>query len=97
MARAIPRDCPECGGADLRFRVVESGGMGWYDLRLLPGLGGILTNAPVTVVLCRECGLVRLFAQPKALEKLDHVEGWQSVAAVEAESARGPSGDGRAG
>ncbi len=81
MARAIPRACPECSGEDLRVNVTLSGSGRLSGL--LPGLGTWLTTAPLTVVVCRECGFVRFFAQPSALEKLDKVSDWQRVPSVE--------------
>src|SRR5262249_45410913 len=69
MARVIPRDCPECGGTDLRVTITESGNR--WGPRLLPGLGTWLAYGPLTVVVCRECGFVRFFAQPATLEKLE--------------------------
>jgi len=77
MARVIPRDCPECGGADLRVNITESGSV--WGPRLLPGLGTWLAYAPLTVVVCRECGFVRFFAQPTTLDKLDRAQDWQRV------------------
>ena len=73
----VPRDRPECGGQDLRVAVTRSGS--GYGPRLLPGLGTWFLDAPMTVVVCRACGLVRLFAQPAALEKLDGSSAWQPV------------------
>jgi hypothetical protein len=77
MERVIPRACPECGGADLRVSVTESGSP--RGPRLLPGLGTWLAYAPLTVVVCRECGLTRLFAQPVSLDRLDHAAGWRRL------------------
>ena len=77
MARVIPRDCPECGSTDLRVTVTESGTR--PGPQLLPGLGTWLAYAPLTVVVCRECGSVRFFAQPSTLERLDKAKDWQRV------------------
>ncbi|HJZ92768.1 MAG TPA: hypothetical protein VKE40_17980 [Gemmataceae bacterium] len=77
MARVIPRDCPECGGTDLRVTITESGNR--WGPRLLPGLGTWLAYGPLTVVVCRECGFVRFFAQPATLEKLDKAKDWERV------------------
>jgi hypothetical protein len=77
MERVIPRACPECGGDDLRVNVVEAGGLN--GPRLLPGLGTLLAYAPLTIIVCRECGLVRCFAQPAALVKLDSASGWSRL------------------
>jgi hypothetical protein len=77
VSRIIPRDCPECGGVDLRVTLTASGAL--RGPRLLPGLGSWFAFAPFTVVVCRECGLTRLFAQPPALEKLDSASQWQRV------------------
>ena len=77
IGRVIPRACPECGGEDLRVAVTEAGS--YTGRGLLPGLGTWLDYAPLSVVVCRECGLLRCFAQPAALDKLDHTVGWERV------------------
>jgi len=77
MGQVIPRACPECGGDDLRMTVTDSGGL--HGPHLLPRLGTLTAYAPLTVVVCRACGLVRLFAQPAALDKLDGARSWQRV------------------
>jgi hypothetical protein len=77
MDHVIPRACPECSAKDLRVNVTASGSI--RGPQLLPGLGDWLTYAPITVVVCRDCGLVRFFAQPKALEKLDDRSDWRRL------------------
>jgi len=58
-------------------RDVDSGGSGGPDF--LPGLGRFILSAKFTLVVCRDCGLVRLFAQPEARAKLKDSKKWKAV------------------
>jgi hypothetical protein len=69
--------CPNCGGRTLyRGPETSSGGEG---PSYLPGLGGFLRSARFTLVLCRDCGLMRLFAAPEARAKLKESSKWKPV------------------
>jgi hypothetical protein len=48
-------------------------------LDLLPGSGGVFSHGRLHVVICRDCGLMRLFANPGATDKLLDSEGWAPV------------------
>jgi predicted nucleic-acid-binding Zn-ribbon protein len=61
--------CPHCGGNDV-FRTDDVSAGGGHAPNLLPGLAKWYTSAHVHVVLCRSCGLIRLFAAQDALDKL---------------------------
>ena len=70
--------CPECGRNNLySSREVSSGG--GYAPNYLAGLGGFLSSARFTVVVCRDCGLSRFFASTAAREKLSESKTWQKV------------------
>ncbi len=71
--------CPNCGSGPLyrRERVAASGSHG---PDLLPGLGkwGVF-GARFSVVVCGNCGLMRLFASADARAKLRDSEKWQHL------------------
>jgi predicted nucleic-acid-binding Zn-ribbon protein len=70
--------CHNCGGSNLyRSRPVSAGG--GHAPNYLPGLGGFWASETFQLVTCRDCGLTRFFASPKALEKLANSKGWQRV------------------
>ena len=70
--------CPHCGGRNLfESKPVSAGGGHAPDQ--LPGLGGFWATSRYTVVLCHDCGLMRLFAVPEALAKLPHSAKWKRV------------------
>ena len=70
--------CPNCGSrAQYRSREVSSGG--GHAPNYLPGLGSFWVSGRFTIVVCRDCGLTRFFAQPEAREKLGDSEKWTLV------------------
>jgi predicted nucleic-acid-binding Zn-ribbon protein len=70
--------CPDCGSRTLyQAKDVDSGGSGGPDF--LPGLGRFILSAKFTLVVCRDCGLTRLFAQPEARAKLKDSKKWKAV------------------
>ena len=70
--------CPECGVAALfRHRYVDAGTM--RGPRLLPDLGGVGTYGTFTVVVCSECGLTRLYAEPLARKQVQESDDWTRV------------------
>jgi predicted nucleic-acid-binding Zn-ribbon protein len=76
MDHVVP--CPGCGGRTLyQSTDVRSGGSHGPDY--LPGLGKFVTSAKFAVVVCRDCGLTRLFAQPEARAKLKDSKKWRLV------------------
>jgi len=76
MERLVP--CPGCGGSTLyQNRDVRSGAGHGPDF--LPGLGGFVMSAKFAVVVCRDCGLTRLYAQPEARAKLKDSKKWRLV------------------
>jgi hypothetical protein len=76
MDHLVP--CPGCGGRTLYQRKdVGSGGSHGPDF--LPGLGRFVSSAKLVVVVCRDCGLIRLYAQPEARAKLKDAKKWTPV------------------
>jgi predicted nucleic-acid-binding Zn-ribbon protein len=76
MERVVP--CPGCGGSTLyQSKDVRSGGSHGPDF--LPGLGRFVMSAKLDVVVCRDCGLARLYAQPEARAKLKDSKKWRLV------------------
>ncbi len=76
MDHLVP--CPGCGGRTVyRSEDVDAGGGHGADL--LPGLGKFVTSAKFVVVVCRDCGLTRLYAQPEARAKLKDSKKWKLV------------------
>ena len=70
--------CPECNSRDLFF-TTDVASAGGYGPALLPGLGGFFFSAKMTVVACKQCGLIRYFASPEARAKLDTSSKWKRL------------------
>ena len=66
--------CPECSRQNLYKTSVNSAGN--HGPVLLPGLGGFLRYAKFDVVICRDCGHTRFFAEPSARTKLSTSSRW---------------------
>jgi predicted nucleic-acid-binding Zn-ribbon protein len=70
--------CPNCQGSTLyESRPISSGG--GYAPLYLPGLGPWYRTARFVVVVCRDCGLTRFFAQPEARRRLKESSRWKPV------------------
>ena len=76
MDNAAP--CPECGSKTLYRGPATSSG-GGHAPNYLPGLGHFLSSAKFVLVVCRDCGLTRFFAQPEARAKLKDAKRWKAV------------------
>ncbi len=76
MDHLVP--CPGCGGRTL-YRSEDVGAGGSHGPDLLPGLGRFVSSAKFVVVVCRDCGLTRLYAQPEARAKLKDSKKWKLV------------------
>jgi predicted nucleic-acid-binding Zn-ribbon protein len=76
MENVVP--CPNCGGRTLYRGPATSSG-GGHAPNYLPGLGRFLFSARFVLVVCRDCGLTRFFAQPEARTKLKESEKWKAV------------------
>ncbi len=72
------KPCPQCDSNEVYERPnikVKSE----YGMDLLPGLGKWYCGAKATVVVCRSCGFMRLFASPEARDKMSQVDKWTRV------------------
>lgn len=70
--------CPNCGGRTLYRGPATSSG-GGHAPNYLPGLGRFLASARFVLVVCRDCGLTRFFAEPEARKKLGEAKKWNLV------------------
>jgi hypothetical protein len=71
------KTCPNCGGANLYARRASPADI--HGTSLLPGLGSFLHFAEVDVVVCADCGLTQLFAEPSAREKVLQNRDWRRI------------------
>ena len=70
--------CPSCNSKTL-YRGPETSSGGGHAPNYLPGLGGFLSSAKFVLVVCRDCGLTRFYAQPEARAKLSDSKKWKAV------------------
>jgi len=73
--------CPECASDELyeTTKDVWSGsGTAHFD-DVLPGLGGLFSTAKLSVLVCADCGLTRLFASHDACAQLSRSPNWARV------------------
>jgi predicted nucleic-acid-binding Zn-ribbon protein len=70
--------CPNCGGHTL-YQGPETSAGGGHAPDVLPGLGGFFRSARFSLVVCRDCGLMRFFASKPALLKLKESRRWKAV------------------
>ncbi len=62
------KDCPNCGGSDLRITMADA--IGDMGPDLLPGVGGLFRRSRFAVVVCCNCGLTRFFVPQEELENV---------------------------
>ena len=70
--------CPNCGATSL-YRGPETSAGGGHAPNLLPDVGKWWQTARMSLVVCRDCGLMRFFASPEARAKLKDSNKWKSV------------------
>jgi hypothetical protein len=70
--------CPNCKGNSLYRGPATSSG-GGHAPNYLPGLGKFIFSAKFVLVVCRDCGLTRFFAQPEARARLKESGKWKAV------------------
>jgi len=73
VARISP--CPNCEGSNL-YQTDDVSSGGGYAPNYLPRLGGMFSRAKFRIVVCRDCGLTRFFAQKEAVSRLDGAKWW---------------------
>jgi hypothetical protein len=71
--------CPNCHGTTLYASREMSAGTGQHGPDHLAGLGSFWRSARLTIVVCRDCGLMRSFASPQATAKLKESRKWHPV------------------
>ncbi len=71
--------CPNCHGTTLYESGELSAHTGQHGENLLPGLGSFCRFARFTIVVCRDCGLMRFFASRQATAKLKESRKWRPV------------------
>ena len=72
------KQCPECESTHLYVHG-DISARGGYGPDLLPGTSGVFTNAKMKAIVCKDCGLVRFYAQRDTLAKLSSDKGWQRL------------------
>jgi len=70
--------CPQCQ-AKASYQTICPSGTPFGAFNLLPRLGGLIQYAEMQVVVCAECGLIRLFASREARKKLVESGQWSRV------------------
>jgi predicted nucleic-acid-binding Zn-ribbon protein len=70
--------CPNCGGREL-FRSEEVEATSVHGPNVLPWLGRLFHRARMSLVLCRDCGLVRFFADTEARAKVPESTKWKRL------------------
>jgi DNA-directed RNA polymerase subunit RPC12/RpoP len=74
-----PVPCPNCQSRNLYKSRSPLGGGGHHAPNYLVGLGRWYRAGRFDVVLCRDCGLTRLFAEEEAREKLEDSKSWERL------------------
>jgi len=72
------KECPHCGGENTyeHKKPVDVA----CGSRLLQGLStGLFRGSKFSSVVCRDCGLVRIFADDDALAQLDKSSKWMKL------------------
>jgi predicted nucleic-acid-binding Zn-ribbon protein len=74
-------NCPECGAKALyESGFVNANGASGDGPTLLPGLGGLLQPARMSMIVCKKCGLTRLYAEQRAVDLLGNPgTGWLPI------------------
>ena len=71
--------CPNCQGTTLYASREQASHTGQHGPNYLAGLGSFWRSARLTVVVCRDCGLMRFFASSQATAKLKESGKWRPV------------------
>ena len=74
-----PGPCPHCESTEQYQTQKPVSAGGGYAPNYLPDLGTWRGAEKFTVVLCRRCGLTRLFASEEARQKLGASDKWKRV------------------
>ncbi len=71
--------CPACGGKDLYVTVKTVHCGGGYAPNLLPGLHRWFNPGAFRAVLCADCGLHRMFAEPESRVAVRKSPKWRQL------------------
>ena len=74
-----PVPCPNCESRNLYKTKQATGAKGGYGPDLLPGLGRWFRAPRFHVVVCRDCGLTRFFADDEDRGGLDNPKFWERL------------------
>jgi hypothetical protein len=77
MENTATQQCPECHGTELYETVIDPNH--GFGPPLLPALGSFMQGARLKLLLCRSCGLLRMYASQNAREKLPDSTPWSRV------------------
>ncbi len=77
--------CPNCGGHTL-YQGPEASSGGGHAPDFLAGLGSFWRSARVSVVVCRDCGLLRFFAAKADNAQAEGMLAWCYVGLKDTES-----------
>ena len=81
--------CPNCKGRELyRTNHTIGSGNGFYSPVFLPGLGGLIFSGKFHIVVCRDCGLTRFFADERARKRLPDSPLWTACSVAPDEPPR---------
>jgi predicted nucleic-acid-binding Zn-ribbon protein len=70
--------CPNCGSRSI-YRSEEVEATSTHGPNILPWLGRLFHRARMSLLLCRDCGLVRVFADAEARTKVSQSEHWKPL------------------
>jgi hypothetical protein len=70
--------CPNCDSRAL-YQSQDVEATSTHGPNILPWLGRFLHRARMSLVLCRDCGLVRIFADAEARAKLSESKRWKPL------------------
>lgn len=71
--------CPNCQGRTLYASRELASSTGQHGPSYLDGLGSFWKSARLTIVVCRDCGLMRFFASSQARAKLKESPKWRAI------------------
>ena len=77
MKTAVP--CPNCQSRNLYKTKTGVASGGGHAPNYLPGLGKWYRAGRLDVVVCRDCGLTRFFADEEDRARLDDSNRWERV------------------
>ena len=74
-----PVPCPNCQSRNLYKHRTPIAAGGGHAPNFLQGLGKWYRAGRFDIVVCRDCGLTRFFAEEEARQKLDDSSQWERL------------------